>query len=261
MDSCSVRKRIKKNFLDKKPLVVYWSTGLETGLSFNATMSLISNEPPSVIKDLLNDSSLIYNQNGGNYRDCPAFVSAFKNYFLLTSPIDIDLSFENNYQNQWTVSGRNAEFFKNFRSDTYSNRLSFDLKLDWIFCSEESVVIKHTPPFSHKTAYSDFGTNPIGQFDISKWFRTMSPSYMLWPGVNNCKIVKGEPISYISFDTPKKIIFKKFMLTQKIMDIAEACGNHSRLIPKLSLFHRYEYFKQSNLKNVLVKEIKNNLLN
>jgi hypothetical protein len=237
--------------------IVYWANNAHA--HFSASFFLQDMEPKSVIADLQKDVNLVANKSNGNYRNCPAFANGLKNTFFLPSPLDFTLEAKKDTSGKYSIHGEFAEFFIP-RYDIYSNRISFDLDIGWLVFSEKSLLLKQTPPYSHHTTFSNYGTVPTGAFDIGKWFRPISPAFMLWPNIERLEIKKGEPLAYLHFDTKDKIIFKQFMPTQKLLETAYAGSKHSYFMPRLTLNERYEHFKTSRLRGFILKEIKNNLM-
>jgi hypothetical protein len=66
--------------------------------------------------------------------------------------------------------------------------------------------MRQVPPYMHKVKASETAWISAGSYDISKWFRPIFPSYILWEGETEVSIVKDEPDTYLQFETNKKII-------------------------------------------------------
>jgi hypothetical protein len=65
---------------------------------------------------------------------------------------------------------------------------------------------------------------------------------------------------YFKFFTERPVVFQPFYLTDRLLDIASMVSSHPKNSPMLSLAERYEIFKQSRLRSVILKDIKANLL-
>ena len=99
-----------------------------------------------------------------------------------------------------------------------------------------------------------------GSYDISSWFRSYMFTHQLWPGNNVFETEEGDPAVYVSFDTDKKIVFKQFVLTDALFNYSTACVNY-KLIKSFAPFSELYYkFKNGNLHKMVIKEIKDNLV-
>jgi hypothetical protein len=70
-----------------------------------------------------------------------------------------------------------------------------------------------------------------------------------------------DPLFYVEFKTDKKIEFKRFNRTSKIDEIMiEAVQSPAKYGFRKTLFQRYELAKRANIRNLILSEIKNNLV-
>jgi hypothetical protein len=118
-----------------------------------------------------------------------------------------------------------------------------------------------TPPYFHQTSYSQLGHAPSGQFNIGKWFRPSSPNISTFPWITFFNARAGEPILYYHFLTEKRVTLKQFLLTENLINIIDASVNLKLKIPNQSLENLYERFKKSKIKNIIKKEILENIIN
>lgn len=74
--------------------------------------------------------------------------------------------------------------------------------------------------------------------------------------------MEGEPMAYLEFSTNKPIVFKRFELTQKLIDLAsDSIHTRTKQTRGLNgLWNRYKMFDESYGKKIIVKEIKSNLI-
>jgi hypothetical protein len=105
-----------------------------------------------------------------------------------------------------------------------------------------------------------YGSIVPGQLDIGKWFRNITLEYNLWEGVDNFFIDKGEHLAYIEFDTNKKVELVRFKLNTELKTYLESTSSSSNWEPMVSIQERYERFKRTRMKDLVMKEIKANLL-
>jgi hypothetical protein len=111
---------------------------------------------------------------------------------------------------------------------------------------------------------NDFTKNCIvipGQYNTGKWFRGIDFGFFVRD--KNTKVSKGDTIANIRFLTDEKIVFKKFFITNQCNGLANLVVNykHSQKFPlNRYLTNMYNDFQSSKLRNQILKEINNNLM-
>jgi hypothetical protein len=243
----------RKNLTNKtggEMKTVYWAN--LSSLELQQRTNLLVSPPKNLISDLFEKSI-----NGNKtYNRCPANKTTFKNTYYLQSPLDFDITFnENNIgeglRSDWLIP----------RSEDFHNRITAEIDMGWLFFCEESLILEMTPPYSHHTTVSRYGSLSVGSFDIGKWFRPLMPAHFLWENERRFVIKADEPLMYIRFLTDEKIKLQQFELTQKIIDIKDACVNHPNYFKEhLPISLRYALFRERKIHKILMKEIKNNLI-
>jgi hypothetical protein len=133
--------------------------------------------------------------------------------------------------------------------------------MKWVFFTEDdSLNMKLTSPYFSNSNHMRYGSIVPGQLDIGKWFRNITLEYNLWEGVDNFFIDKGEHLAYIEFDTNKKVELVRFKLNTELKTYLESTSSSSNWEPMVSIQERYERFKRTRMKDLVMKEIKANLL-
>ncbi len=194
----------------------------------------------------------------GSYRKCSAATSFLKNTFTFLHPKTATISYQSKDNNLTFSTDFDAW---NIREDKpIDGRPGIDYDFRWVFFCEEPLLMKFTPPYLHNTSDRVTATIASGQFDISKWFRPVNPSYLLWKDQYSITVTKDEPAFYIEFFTDKKVIFKQFELDEKLEMIAYETANFSNFFPFESLLQRYVRFIKGNRHKRVLNLIKNNLL-
>jgi len=229
---------------------VYWAN--YSSASKQSMANYLIPQPEKLIDTLFTNS--INNRKG--YSSCLGAKASLKNTYCLKSPFDIDITYDEND----SPVGERADWFY-FRERSYENRINVELDLGWIFFCEESLIIEQTPPYSHNTSFAEYGMSSTGSFDIGSWFRPVMASFILWEGKNRFVVKENEPLAYLRFLTNDTINLKQFELTQKIVDLAEACVHSPNYYkPMLPLVSRYKKFTENKINQIVIKEIKNNLI-
>lgn len=231
---------------------IYWSG--DTGWQENFDWNILFNSPDNLYHDLsknINKESIT-----SNFFMCPSFKSLTKKAFVIKNPIKSTfiLQEDNNVVSDSPIIGEELR-----QPSIIDNRL-FRYGISYFFFSEEDVEATITPPYLHNSGHQKYGALVPGSFNIGSWFRQINFEYNLWSGVDSIKFDEEEAIAYISFNTNKKIILKRFAMSEKLYKIQNTCGQSSKWEPMVSLSKRYNRFKKSNMKKIVIQEIKRNLI-
>ncbi len=210
-------------------------------------------------------SSLFYRNKGKNktgndpsaIQYCPAFNDNLKNVFALRSL----------YNYEFFVDGSSVyskDFDQKFFNDHVVARSLeerfFSFKNSYIFFTEDPSleVTFYEYPFLEDNNITNNCMPVSGKFDIGKWFRNTEFAFYLKQSALSFKIDQGEIYSYMRVHTKDKIQFKQFRFTDKLKEYQNDgfyLNNVSIKLGKLENY--YKYFKN---KNLILKEIKSNLI-
>jgi hypothetical protein len=127
----------------------------------------------------------------------------------------------------------------------------------WLFFSEDDISIQLTPPYFHKTKASEYATVLSGEFNISKWFRPIIPTFSLWKSSKELVLSEEDPLAYVNFITDKKVVLQEFKETTKIKSIMHECVLMKDRFPNLPLSENYNRFVLNKKHKALIEEIKN----
>jgi len=192
----------------------------------------------------------------GSYHFCPALQNLADNMFYIPVPFDVDIALNEDGSMQ---SHKWLGFFAE-RGQTMDDAFNLDVDYEFnVFC-EEPLEMTVTPPYLHRTDLYRYGFISAVKWDISKWFRPITPVIQLWPGVRELKLTKDDPLLYVSFDTDRPIVFKQARYTQRMRDIYKACGEHKFYFKFIPLQAMYDKFVNQGLKNDLLREFKENII-
>lgn len=226
--------------------IVYW--GIYSNFAEN---SLLDFKPKPLLKYMADNQISI----GNNYLSCPAIREKHKNTFITTIPYDIE--FEYIAENQYY---RNSDAIS-IRDSIYDNAHAFDFNISRIFFCEKPQIMDVSPAYLHRISYSGMGHAPSGSFDISKWFRPSFPTFQMWPGVDKFTAKAGEPHLYFNFPSSEKIELVQFYMTDRLLEFSKAAIGHKIIAPNQKLENLYSKFAKSGQRNIILKEIKNNIIN
>lgn len=202
---------------DKKPIVYYGGVvGSPYGIH-------------TEIKDLLLDFKSNFPDKDESYIRCPSFTSWTKDKLVIKSMVDYDV-YEDAIQPDSKIYAQwlQGEFF---------------------FFADKTVNITTYPPFLERTDIQGV----VGQFDASKWFRSVNPASTLIDGRLNIK--QGQSLLYVGFDRPVDLVRVTFpedalQITSGAMAYKQV-GMKNRTLSKL-----YKNFTQSRANKILIKKIK-----
>ncbi len=201
--------------------------------------------------------------DNGHFFSCPASGGYFKNTHVFKSATNINYEYDfTNESNPNVRSVLNVQpELQIMRPPTLKNKPMLSLKLGYIFFAEESLDLTFTPPFLTKPEYLQNGTVLAGTFDISQWFRPYTIEMQMWEPKGNLIIKKDEPLFYITNETNKEIKLNSFKLNDKLFKYMAECVSAPQWQGKnLPLSKRYEVFKKKKMNELILSEIKNNLL-
>lgn len=253
--------------------IVYWAPWIdrETGQRNNkSTVSeWLYKEPLNVWQELLDikDQNIISSKLTTTYLQCPATREALSSVFVVRCPcyssaqvlINEDNSIEKVDQ-AWTGASQ-CEITMSHAPTLY-NQLLIIVNYPFIFFSEESLFMRSTSPWFHSAPHTSLGGIVPGLYDIGRWFRPLNFEYNLWHKNNKFELGEGEPMAYLEFSASKPVVFKRFELTQTLINLAtDSIHTRTKQTRGLNgLWNRYKMFDESYAKKIITKEIKAHLL-
>jgi hypothetical protein len=238
--------------MNNSTVEIYWCPSFPTS---EIDWNLLYYEPENLydsIRPQKTDSN-----PGDNFFYCPAFSNFAKNTFLLKNPIRTHFKIidgqiipqENNYVTSYIN-----------RPPSMHNRTLLEYGLQWLFFSEEDIEITLTSPYFDVQPHMSYGCLIPGRFNISSWFRTVNLEFNLKDSVNEFVIEKDEILGYVSFSTDKKVVLKRFENNFKLESYAKSCATSSSWESWIPMKKRYDRFRQTRMKELVLKQIKDNLL-
>ena len=237
--------------MSKEEIVVYWS--IASLPNRQTTMNMLVS-PPVPVKKIFPKSD---SKGEDSYRSCFAYSEMWNNIFAVLHPHTSTVSVEGPLDNP--VFTRNDDnMWLPFKSALDGYRLDFDISVAF-FC-EESLIAQVTPPYMHDTSDKVGARIASGSFDISKWFRPINFTYLLWPKETSVTVTEGDPGMYIQFLTDKKVVLKHFEYTWEIESIAQQLTGFKNIKKFESLPKLYDRFIRGNINKRLLKLIKDNIL-
>lgn len=237
----------------KKTTTIYWS--FITEYDENRDWDILMFPLESVFNRLKKDLS---KNQSNSYFKCPAMTSEMKNTFVVVNPIESRYKIENN---QIKPISNSFMFPRMDREPTLTNQMLFKIPLTLIFFSEEdSLPLKITAPYFEHAPHLQYGAVVTGSFDIAKWFRNINIEFQTWKDVKEFKLGFEEPITYLNFNTDKQVVLKRFTFTDRLNKLNASFTSSAGWEPRKPLSWRYMRFEKSKIKQVILQEIKKNLV-
>ena len=236
---------------------VYWSPW--SNMDIYEGCNMIYDDPYPLAKYY--NSLMEKNNLHDNFLKCPAHVNYTKNIFCLPQPFDIDVVIENGQLIDVAKNkASNLNHFYQMKAPSLVGKNTINIYSNWIFFSEEPLILESMPAFMHNTGLQNSGFYVPGTFDISKWFRPLEGAIQLWDGVTTIKCNAGDPLFYARFMTDEKIRLRRFNLTPEIREISKACMHVKRYKTIKNLDKLYEMFQNRGKHRQLLNLIEQNLV-
>jgi hypothetical protein len=240
-------------------MLYYDPESLLSNLNKNRKIIKKNDVPPKLkVNDPFSTKSLMDPQSS-NFFSCPAFTSLSKNVFILENPISTSLIIDENK----TIKYRSEDYVKSWiaHPESINNNTLFVYDLQWVFFTEDdSLNMKLTSPYFSNSQHMKYASVVPGQFDIGKWFRNVGLEYNLWNGIREFEVKKGEHLAYVEFQTEKKVELVRFKLNLELKTYLESTSSSSGWEKKIPLKDRYERFRRTRMKDLILKQIKNNIV-
>jgi hypothetical protein len=241
----------------EKEEIVYWAPFFKRINNHNDPndWNLLYEEPEQLYRLLSKDRN---KDEEITMFNCPAMINYTKNIYVLKNPIATHLEIKD-----WEVIQK-SETGIGGRVDhlsSYKDSSMFVYVLNWVFFTEsDSLMVDISSPFASKAPHMNYGTISPGSYDIGKWFRSFNLEYNLWKGINEFKAEEDEHLAYVRFQTDKKVVLKRFETNDKLTGYLLGTSSSTSWEKNVPLVKRYERFKNSRMKELVLKEIKRNLV-
>lgn len=189
---------------------------------------------------------------------CPAFKNLTKNTLVFNNPLTSKYSFDEAGN---VVSDIQSGMAANVvRKPNIKGRSLLEYSFTPILFSDKPITATMTSPWFETSNYMKYGTIVPGRYDIGKWFRAVNVEFQLMPGVREFEIEKGEPLVYFTFDTDEPIKFTRFKMDAELRRYSVACATSTSWEPWIPLADRYKRFKESRMRSIILKKVKENVV-
>jgi hypothetical protein len=213
---------------------------------------------PEPINKIFFNKKLHENNNLMNFNKCPFFNESLDNTFALRSLYDYSFKVEN------------LQVFSNLHDQTFfDNRIiirsiekkCFSFLQEFIFFTEEETLEISCPefPYLEDNNITKRCMPFVGKMDIGKYFRNIDFAFFLKDGYEEFVIEENEIFGYIKFLTEKKINFKQFYPSEKIIKYSKISKGTTYGLKSIYRPRSY-FYDRFKMKKIILNEIKQNLL-
>ena len=247
----------------KEPIIIYWAPYSHVQSSLGE-WNLLYEEPYNKHVDLIKNKSE-FSESRNSFFACPAFTGKLKNTYVFKSPMDSSY-----YYNFSDISNPvikpikpNKPFLNLYspRKESLSKKPQITFDLNYLFFCEEPLSATFSAPYFDEPKYLRYGAVAPGTFDIGQWFRPYPLEITLWNNIGEFHIEEDEPMFYVEFLTDRPIVIKRFRATPEILSYSDSCSKALQTIKAgIPLLERYKKFKNTRMNDLVIKEIKENIL-
>jgi len=189
---------------------------------------------------------------------CPAFKNLTKNTIEFKNPLSSKYTFDN--EGKFRSEIKTGMAANVVRPANIKDRFLLEYSLTPILFCDHPITATMTSPWFEVPGYMKYATVVPGRYDIGKWFRAVNIEFMLLPGVKELSIEKDEPLVYFTFDTDEQIKLTRFKMDAELRRYSVACSTSTSWEPWVPLADRYKRFKESRMRSIILKKIKENIV-
>lgn len=233
---------------------VYWSPFFPS--EQYPSVQLMYETPDPLLQDLLSRRNK--KTNGDNWFQCHAFQESIKNTFILRLPFSTSFGLDYELGVFPIDSDPDNIKFIALKQPSVIDAITFAIRGNWIFWSEDSLEMTSMPAFYHPKVFNGYYIG--GTFNINKWFRPIEGAIQLDVGYNTVAITRHDPIAYVKFNSQEPIQLKRFYLTKELEELSWGCIRYKYHEPHRALPFLYDKFKSRGLDKVITKRIKESVV-
>ena len=201
---------------------------------------------------------------------CPAVINLESRYFLIRCPFDLNLGFARDKDGKPALRNLSGE-----KSAIRGNKLrdmvhmtpehewrhegvpTLQLKLPYVFISDEPVYISQVAPFMHFQKRPFPGTIFGGRFPINVWPRPLMWAFEWYDPDAPLVIKRGDPLFYVGFETmpqERGVVVSETEVTPELTEYLDMISGAVNYVNQtFSLFEAAEARRPSKLVNPIKK--------
>ena len=140
------------------------------------------------------------------------------------------------------------------------DHVNLSYNLAWFFFSEEDLTMRFSAPYFPASSPMKGARLASGSFDIGKWLRPVNLEYYVPLDVTEFSVEEDQPLAFVEFDTDRPVVLQRFNLNQRLANIVGEIVESDRYGFLRSLQDRYNLFKKTRMRDIIIAEIKKNLV-
>lgn len=205
-----------------------------------------------------------YDKQSGDHLKCPAFNVGLHNTFVITSPMDIALSYDrSNPMNKKLVlhhprlpeRERGEKLIQTRFKQTHpdSRDIMSIVFLPYLFYADAPLYMEITPPFLEWEKDPTWRTM-CGGYDIGRWRRHLEFPIELRHKTGEIVLQRGQPLCYVRFfpqETPEGVHVRVKLKAREMTDVLRRetylNGSIKNFVPKCPLHVIYQMREKYNL--------------
>jgi len=246
---------------EKDYITVYWAPATSVDDAFHGEINMMFPEPTNMFSYLVSRRSKF--EKSRSIFVCPAFKDKMQKTFVFKNAMECNFLYETD-DTGWI----NFTDLKNFpipvtrhRAPGFDFGPSIVIETPYIFFADEDLEAVFSQPTFHEPGYTKYGTIVPGSFNIGSWFRPYLIELQMWKNSGELLIKEDEPLFYVEFLTKKKIKLVRFNYTKRMATYAQHCVDAPGIFGwNIPLIKRYRKFKESRMGDMILKEIKENII-
>jgi mRNA-degrading endonuclease YafQ of YafQ-DinJ toxin-antitoxin module len=238
--------------MENKEKIVYWApVFFDDSVDWN----MMYYDLPS-LQDYLRPS-MAKTDPSKNLFYCPAVSNITKNTFLVINPIETHCICNGN---EIGIKSKNYLTVDIDHEPSITDNILLAYGMHYVFFTEEDLTLSITSPYFTQSDYMKYAALVPGKFKINSWFRAINLEFNLWGGNREFHVKKEEVLAYINFNTDDKIKLVRFNMNKELHKYLNSCGSSSSWESFIPLVDRYKRFKQTHMQDLILKEIKKNIV-
>ena len=240
------------------PIIIYWAPA--TFSSESESWNLLYRDPENVFSSIIKNTVPKF-----GIRECPAVKDNLHNVFTIKSNHDEHITFTPDMLKDSSIGILPTESIltiRHMRESSYPGYANLFYNMRWTFFASEPVVARMSAPYYPATTPTKGAFMATGQYDIGRWFRYFDLDYHVPVEATNFDINVDDDLMFIELLTDRKVIFKRFVMDNNINNMAyelSSSTNRYRIDYK-SLEHRYNLFSKTKMRDMILKQIENNVV-
>jgi hypothetical protein len=233
-------------------ITVYWAPNYEFG---NIDWNMLYADPISVFDKQIEQKTTVDKWDSMFY--CPAFKNLTKNTLEFKNPLASTFLFDE--QGNVTPS-KNGMTAQTVRQPNIKDRFLLEYGITPIFFSDADISVTMTSPWLETPQWASQANIVPGRYNIGKWFRAVNIEFMMGQGIKELTIEKDEPLAYFTFNTDEHVKFVRFKMDPELRRYSVSCATSTSWEPWIPLADRYRRFQESRMRSIILKKIKENIV-